>query len=161
MHAFLWKIQEKSCLCVCVQLGSCAYLDSLMKNSCWLIQAFSLFCTINGYDVRKSPSSKNFIALQHCANLLVTEWIMMPCLCLSWSRWCLRAAGGRGWNRLGCDLLHCAPGSEESLPQLLLPLRGLRPQVLQDPGLQVCSERVLHFIMFSEFLQKDFCYSEI
>lgn len=35
------------------QLGSCAYLDSLMKNSCWLIQAFSMFCTIKGYDVRK------------------------------------------------------------------------------------------------------------
>lgn len=35
------------------QLGSCAYLDSLVKNSCWLIQAFSMFCTIKGYDVRK------------------------------------------------------------------------------------------------------------
>lgn len=35
------------------QLGSCAYLDSLMKNSCWLIQAFSMFCTIKGYNVRK------------------------------------------------------------------------------------------------------------
>ncbi|XP_076734493.1 piezo-type mechanosensitive ion channel component 2 [Maylandia zebra] len=34
-----------------VSLGSCAYLDSLVKNSCWLIQAFSMFCTIKGYDV--------------------------------------------------------------------------------------------------------------
>ncbi|KAM9342468.1 piezo-type mechanosensitive ion channel component 2 [Pholidichthys leucotaenia] len=34
-----------------VSLGSCAYLDSLMKNTCWLIQAFSMFCTIKGYDV--------------------------------------------------------------------------------------------------------------
>ncbi|KAM9855188.1 piezo-type mechanosensitive ion channel component 2 [Aulostomus maculatus] len=34
-----------------VSLGSCAYLDSLLKNGCWLIQAFSMFCTIKGYDV--------------------------------------------------------------------------------------------------------------
>ncbi|XP_043986054.1 piezo-type mechanosensitive ion channel component 2 [Gambusia affinis] len=34
-----------------LSLGACAYLDSLLKNSCWLIQAFSMFCTIKGYDV--------------------------------------------------------------------------------------------------------------
>nr|XP_057939289.1 piezo-type mechanosensitive ion channel component 2 [Doryrhamphus excisus] len=34
-----------------VSLGSCAYLESLLKNGCWLIQAFSMFCTIKGYDV--------------------------------------------------------------------------------------------------------------
>ncbi|XP_034065209.1 piezo-type mechanosensitive ion channel component 2 [Gymnodraco acuticeps] len=34
-----------------LSLGSCAYLDSLLKSSCWFIQAFSLFCTIKGYDV--------------------------------------------------------------------------------------------------------------
>ncbi|XP_035014498.2 piezo-type mechanosensitive ion channel component 2 [Hippoglossus stenolepis] len=33
-----------------LSLGSCAYLDSLLKNGCWLIQAFSMFCTIKGYD---------------------------------------------------------------------------------------------------------------
>ncbi|KAI9531017.1 hypothetical protein NQZ68_000509 [Dissostichus eleginoides] len=34
-----------------LSLGSCAYLDSLLKSCCWFIQAFSMFCTINGYDV--------------------------------------------------------------------------------------------------------------
>ncbi|XP_023283479.1 piezo-type mechanosensitive ion channel component 2-like [Seriola lalandi dorsalis] len=34
-----------------LSLGSCGYLDSLLKNGCWLIQAFSMFCTIKGYDV--------------------------------------------------------------------------------------------------------------
>ncbi|XP_075993194.1 piezo-type mechanosensitive ion channel component 2 [Genypterus blacodes] len=34
-----------------LSLGSCAYLDSLLKNCCWFIQAFSMFCTIKGYDV--------------------------------------------------------------------------------------------------------------
>ncbi|KAI4823385.1 hypothetical protein KUCAC02_011971, partial [Chaenocephalus aceratus] len=34
-----------------LSLGSCAYLDSLLKSGCWFIQAFSLFCTIEGYDV--------------------------------------------------------------------------------------------------------------
>ncbi|KAM6924897.1 piezo-type mechanosensitive ion channel component 2 [Xenentodon cancila] len=34
-----------------VSLGSCGYLDILLKNSCWLIQAFSMFCTIKGYDI--------------------------------------------------------------------------------------------------------------
>ncbi|KAL7884440.1 hypothetical protein AOLI_G00072100 [Acnodon oligacanthus] len=39
------------CLKNLISLGSCAYLDSLLKNGCWLIQAFSMFCTIKGYDV--------------------------------------------------------------------------------------------------------------
>ncbi|XP_038867450.1 piezo-type mechanosensitive ion channel component 2-like [Salvelinus namaycush] len=34
-----------------ISLGSCAYLDSLLKNGCWLIQAFSMVCTITGYDL--------------------------------------------------------------------------------------------------------------
>ncbi|XP_029974309.1 piezo-type mechanosensitive ion channel component 2 [Salarias fasciatus] len=34
-----------------LSLGSCAYLDSLLKSGCWLIQAFSMVCTIKGYDV--------------------------------------------------------------------------------------------------------------
>ncbi|XP_061604090.1 piezo-type mechanosensitive ion channel component 2 [Phyllopteryx taeniolatus] len=34
-----------------LSLGSCAYLGSLLKNGCWFIQAFSMFCTIKGYDV--------------------------------------------------------------------------------------------------------------
>ncbi|KAJ8332691.1 hypothetical protein SKAU_G00424800 [Synaphobranchus kaupii] len=37
-----------------LSLGSCAYLDGLLKNGCWLIQTFSMFCTIKGYDL---PSS--------------------------------------------------------------------------------------------------------
>uniref|UniRef100_I3J0P4 Uncharacterized protein n=1 Tax=Oreochromis niloticus TaxID=8128 RepID=I3J0P4_ORENI len=41
-----------------LSLGSCAYLDSLVKNSCWLIQAFSMFCTIKGYDVRKKKQQQ-------------------------------------------------------------------------------------------------------
>nr|XP_046188657.1 piezo-type mechanosensitive ion channel component 2-like [Oncorhynchus gorbuscha] len=34
-----------------LSLGSCAYLDSLLKNGCWLIQAFSMVCTVKGYDI--------------------------------------------------------------------------------------------------------------
>ncbi|XP_058500051.1 piezo-type mechanosensitive ion channel component 2 [Solea solea] len=34
-----------------LSLGSCAYLDSLLKSGCWLIQAFSMVCTIKDYDV--------------------------------------------------------------------------------------------------------------
>ncbi|KAJ8015811.1 hypothetical protein DPEC_G00000230 [Dallia pectoralis] len=34
-----------------LSLGSCAFLDSLLKNGCWLIQAFSMVCTVKGYDV--------------------------------------------------------------------------------------------------------------
>ncbi|CAM4608221.1 unnamed protein product [Leuciscus chuanchicus] len=37
-------------------LGSCAYLESLQKNGCWLIQAFSMFCTIKGYSLPKPDS---------------------------------------------------------------------------------------------------------
>uniref|UniRef100_A0A4W4G1K0 Piezo-type mechanosensitive ion channel component n=1 Tax=Electrophorus electricus TaxID=8005 RepID=A0A4W4G1K0_ELEEL len=39
------------CLKNLLSLGSCAYLDNLLKNGCWFIQAFSMFCTIKGYDV--------------------------------------------------------------------------------------------------------------
>ncbi|XP_056403769.1 piezo-type mechanosensitive ion channel component 2-like isoform X1 [Hyla sarda] len=34
-----------------LSIGACAYLDKLMKNNCWLIQTFSMFCTIKGYDL--------------------------------------------------------------------------------------------------------------
>ncbi|XP_028841723.1 piezo-type mechanosensitive ion channel component 2 [Denticeps clupeoides] len=34
-----------------ISLGSCVYLGSLVKSGCWLVQAFSMFCTIKGYDV--------------------------------------------------------------------------------------------------------------
>ncbi|XP_075428719.1 piezo-type mechanosensitive ion channel component 2-like [Ascaphus truei] len=34
-----------------LSIGACAYLDKLMKDNCWLIQTFSMFCTIKGYDL--------------------------------------------------------------------------------------------------------------
>ncbi|XP_078509091.1 piezo-type mechanosensitive ion channel component 2-like [Lissotriton helveticus] len=34
-----------------LSIGACAYLDKLLHNNCWLIQTFSLFCTIKGYDL--------------------------------------------------------------------------------------------------------------
>ncbi|MBN3325162.1 PIEZ2 protein, partial [Atractosteus spatula] len=42
-----------TCLVIATKnlLGSCAYLDSLLKNGCWFIQTFSMFCTIKGYNV--------------------------------------------------------------------------------------------------------------
>ncbi|XP_076122839.1 piezo-type mechanosensitive ion channel component 2 [Alosa pseudoharengus] len=44
-----------TCVVICLKnllsLGSCVYLGSLLKNGCWLIQAFSMFCTIKGYDL--------------------------------------------------------------------------------------------------------------
>ncbi|TRY91695.1 hypothetical protein DNTS_003339, partial [Danionella cerebrum] len=39
-----------------LSLGSCAFLDSLQKNGCWLIQAFSMFCTIKGYSLPPADS---------------------------------------------------------------------------------------------------------
>ncbi|XP_053570887.1 piezo-type mechanosensitive ion channel component 2 [Bombina bombina] len=34
-----------------LSIGACGYIKSLIKNSCWLIQAFSLACTVKGYDI--------------------------------------------------------------------------------------------------------------
>ncbi|KAM4691993.1 piezo-type mechanosensitive ion channel component 2-like [Rhinophrynus dorsalis] len=34
-----------------LSVGSCVYLHKLMKNNCWLIQTFSMFCTIKGYEL--------------------------------------------------------------------------------------------------------------
>ena len=35
------------------QIGACGYIEKLVQNSCWLIQAFSLACTVKGYKMRK------------------------------------------------------------------------------------------------------------
>nr|XP_033789985.1 piezo-type mechanosensitive ion channel component 2 isoform X2 [Geotrypetes seraphini] len=32
-----------------LSIGACGYVESLVQNSCWLIQAFSLACTVKGY----------------------------------------------------------------------------------------------------------------
>ncbi|XP_054836429.1 piezo-type mechanosensitive ion channel component 2-like [Eublepharis macularius] len=32
-------------------IGSCAYLNKLQRNHCWLIHTFGMFCTISGYDL--------------------------------------------------------------------------------------------------------------
>ncbi|XP_055994098.1 piezo-type mechanosensitive ion channel component 2 isoform X2 [Sorex fumeus] len=32
-----------------LSIGACGYIEHLVKNSCWLIQAFSLACTVKGY----------------------------------------------------------------------------------------------------------------
>ncbi|KAM4028513.1 piezo-type mechanosensitive ion channel component 2 isoform 7-T7 [Anomaloglossus baeobatrachus] len=34
-----------------LSIGACGYINSLIENSCWLIQAFSLACTVKGYDI--------------------------------------------------------------------------------------------------------------
>ncbi|KFQ13570.1 Piezo-type mechanosensitive ion channel component 2, partial [Leptosomus discolor] len=39
-----------------LSIGACGYIESLIKNSCWLIQAFSLACTVKGYRIRKYSS---------------------------------------------------------------------------------------------------------
>uniref|UniRef100_A0A8C4JWY3 Piezo type mechanosensitive ion channel component 2 n=1 Tax=Dromaius novaehollandiae TaxID=8790 RepID=A0A8C4JWY3_DRONO len=40
-----------------LSIGACGYIESLIKNSCWLIQAFSLACTVKGYHC-KLPSGE-------------------------------------------------------------------------------------------------------
>ncbi|XP_023820679.1 piezo-type mechanosensitive ion channel component 2 isoform X1 [Oryzias latipes] len=35
---------------------ACGYIDSLMENNCWLIQLFSLSCTIKGYVIKLASS---------------------------------------------------------------------------------------------------------
>ncbi|XP_007433600.1 piezo-type mechanosensitive ion channel component 2 isoform X1 [Python bivittatus] len=34
-----------------LSIGACGYIKSLIHNSCWVIQAFSLACTVKGYDI--------------------------------------------------------------------------------------------------------------
>uniref|UniRef100_A0A8C7E3M2 Piezo type mechanosensitive ion channel component 2 n=1 Tax=Naja naja TaxID=35670 RepID=A0A8C7E3M2_NAJNA len=34
-----------------LSIGACGYIKSLINNSCWVIQAFSLACTVKGYDI--------------------------------------------------------------------------------------------------------------
>ncbi|KAM9308007.1 piezo-type mechanosensitive ion channel component 2 [Gastrophryne carolinensis] len=34
-----------------LSIGACGYIHSLIENSCWLIQAFSLACTVKGYNI--------------------------------------------------------------------------------------------------------------
>uniref|UniRef100_M3ZFC3 Piezo type mechanosensitive ion channel component 2 n=1 Tax=Xiphophorus maculatus TaxID=8083 RepID=M3ZFC3_XIPMA len=37
---------------------ACGYINSLVKNQCWLIQLFSLACTIKGYHIETIPSNE-------------------------------------------------------------------------------------------------------
>uniref|UniRef100_A0A803SMR8 Piezo-type mechanosensitive ion channel component n=1 Tax=Anolis carolinensis TaxID=28377 RepID=A0A803SMR8_ANOCA len=39
-----------------LSIGACGYIGSLIKNSCWVIQIFSLSCTVKGYEI---PSNKD------------------------------------------------------------------------------------------------------
>ncbi|XP_069506230.1 piezo-type mechanosensitive ion channel component 2-like [Ambystoma mexicanum] len=41
-----------------LSIGACAYLDKLLNNNCWLIQTFSMFCTIKGYDLPSATDDK-------------------------------------------------------------------------------------------------------
>ncbi|XP_036100964.1 piezo-type mechanosensitive ion channel component 2 [Molossus molossus] len=40
-----------------LSIGACGYIEKLVKNSCWLIQAFSLACTVKGYTMPNDDSS--------------------------------------------------------------------------------------------------------
>ncbi|XP_006897074.1 PREDICTED: piezo-type mechanosensitive ion channel component 2-like [Elephantulus edwardii] len=40
-----------------LSIGACGYIESLVHNSCWLIQAFSLACTVKGYKMPDDDSS--------------------------------------------------------------------------------------------------------
>uniref|UniRef100_A0A8D0HHP2 Piezo type mechanosensitive ion channel component 2 n=1 Tax=Sphenodon punctatus TaxID=8508 RepID=A0A8D0HHP2_SPHPU len=41
-----------------LSIGACGYIESLVVNSCWVIQAFSLSCTVKGYDIPNNPDCK-------------------------------------------------------------------------------------------------------
>uniref|UniRef100_A0A8D2CYJ1 Piezo type mechanosensitive ion channel component 2 n=1 Tax=Sciurus vulgaris TaxID=55149 RepID=A0A8D2CYJ1_SCIVU len=40
-----------------LSIGACGYIGTLVKKSCWLIQAFSLACTVKGYTMPEDDSS--------------------------------------------------------------------------------------------------------
>ncbi|XP_051019377.1 piezo-type mechanosensitive ion channel component 2 isoform X2 [Acomys russatus] len=39
-----------------LSIGACGYINALVRNSCWLIQAFSLACTVKGYQMPEDDS---------------------------------------------------------------------------------------------------------
>ncbi|XP_052598264.1 piezo-type mechanosensitive ion channel component 2 isoform X6 [Peromyscus californicus insignis] len=39
-----------------LSIGACGYISALVRNSCWLIQAFSLACTVKGYKMPDDDS---------------------------------------------------------------------------------------------------------
>ncbi|KAL1773612.1 piezo-type mechanosensitive ion channel component 2 isoform X2 [Sigmodon hispidus] len=39
-----------------LSIGACGYISALVRNSCWLIQAFSLACTVKGYKMPEDDS---------------------------------------------------------------------------------------------------------
>uniref|UniRef100_A0A494B9D1 Piezo-type mechanosensitive ion channel component 2 n=1 Tax=Mus musculus TaxID=10090 RepID=A0A494B9D1_MOUSE len=39
-----------------LSIGACGYIGALVRNSCWLIQAFSLACTVKGYQMPEDDS---------------------------------------------------------------------------------------------------------
>lgn len=51
-----------ACMCVCVlQILACVFVFEMQKGFCWVIQLFSLVCTVKGYYDRKYPKNLNFL----------------------------------------------------------------------------------------------------
>lgn len=52
------------CVCVCpFQILACVFVFEMQKGFCWVIQLFSLVCTVKGYYDRKALISPQFLVL--------------------------------------------------------------------------------------------------
>uniref|UniRef100_A0A8D2LSQ9 Piezo TM25-28 domain-containing protein n=1 Tax=Varanus komodoensis TaxID=61221 RepID=A0A8D2LSQ9_VARKO len=71
-----------------LSIGACGYIHSLLHNSCWVIQAFSLACTVKGYKIRKcklwggwNHLGQHLLCLPVAAKKSLHELLFPPCGC--------------------------------------------------------------------------------
>ena len=126
------------------QLLSCVFVQQMQSNFCWVIQLFSLVCTVKGYYDRE-----------------LLAWGFWGLPCLSWWVWGCRfgllpnlpaslpasqgdgqgpgllAACGGGGHHLGQHLLLLPPAPAPRLPQLLFLARHAGPPGLCPASLKV------------------------
>ncbi|XP_041339457.1 translation initiation factor IF-2-like isoform X2 [Pyrgilauda ruficollis] len=89
-----------------LSLLSCVFVQQMQSRFCWVIQLFSLVCTVKGYYNRDAQGPR------------------------------LHAARGGGRHHLGQHLLLLPPAPAPHLPQLLLLARHVEPPSLCPAGFQ-------------------------
>lgn len=116
------------------QLLSCVFVQQMQSNFCWVIQLFSLVCTVKGYYDRELLVS----GVRGCMfGLLPDLPASLPASQGDGQGPGLLAACGGGGHHLGQHLLLLPPAPAPRLPQLLLLARHAGPPGLCPAGLQV------------------------
>lgn len=151
---------------VCVfQILACVFVFKMQERFCWVIQLFSLVCTVKGYYDREYCRSSNLITCGSCRcscghgapfplcllfkmnNLNQSEpsadvsagliFLWFFCNSKRRAQWHVHSSNRRSRDPLGRLLFYLPPAAEEGLPQFLLSACERGAPGLSQAGIQV------------------------